>query len=100
MTYRPITYSRSVGLLVGLASVAILVDRAFAHTDCEIYAKYTALQLRTNIDDRCKYEGPLWSGSVAEHRAWCKDVGFDQVRKVLGERQKLLAACRKATSND
>ena len=100
MLCRPINLALAACLLIGLTGFAGCVDRALAHTDCDIYARYTALQLRTNIEDRCKYTGSLGRDLSANIELGVKDVAFDEVRKVLGERQKLLAACRQAVKRD
>jgi hypothetical protein len=73
-----------------------MASNANAHTDCEIYGRYSALQLRTNLDDQCKYTGKLWEGSFKELVAWCKDVQYDIARQALKERHDALALCAKA----
>jgi hypothetical protein len=54
-----------------------------AHTNCEIYARYTALQFKTNDSSNCGFSGGFWEGSIKEHIDWCKDAGFDEVRQNL-----------------
>jgi hypothetical protein len=80
---------------LNLIMLSLIGSPANAHADCEIYGRYSALQLRTNLDDQCKFSGHLWEGSFKELVAWCKDVQYDEARKALKARHDALAQCAK-----
>ncbi len=92
------SFLNAIFVISGFTFLFSNTDPAQSHADCEIYARYTALQFRTSVDEKCNFSGKLWEGSIEEHKIWCKDVVYEQVRNVLKERQQMLLECRQSAT--
>lgn len=79
--------------LAAVGGMTMLATGAAAQANCDVYGSLAIRQQQENLRLKCGFNGQEWSSNLAEHKAWCGNVGPDQWKVQLQKRERALAGC-------